>query len=344
MENKRLVWPDFLRIISIFCVIIIHVTSVGLRDYEFCSSVWTWSAMLNSMCRWAVPVFFMISGMFFLDPKRQFDIKKFFKKNVLRIVLCIVVWGLLYSFLDQYLYGTISLKSILIAIYGILTDNTGYHLWFLYFQLILYISTPFLRIFTEHACKKQLDYAIVIWFILTAVFPMVNALSNELIGLPTVISYGPVAIAGYGGYYLLGYRLKKYPLEKKGYVISLIVGILSFVSMPIGNLLLSIRNGSFRETFTNPLGICCCLFSIALFSLVSRWNLKSKWISWVGQRVFGVYLVHAFFVSLTFHIFRLRLDLCFPPLSIFIYSVSTFCVSLFVSWLFSLIPALRKVV
>ena len=132
MNRQRVCCFDLLRVISIFFVIVIHVTSVGLRACDTMTGAWMANALINSISRWSVPVFFMVSGALFLDPNKQLSIKKLYTKNILRIAICIVVWGFFYSILDQYLYGTLSAKSVLITVYGILTGNTGYHMWFLY--------------------------------------------------------------------------------------------------------------------------------------------------------------------------------------------------------------------
>jgi CBS-domain-containing membrane protein len=46
--------------------------------------------------------------------------------------------------LDQYLYSTLTLKSVFITLYGIVTGQSGYHLWFLYTLLMLYVAVPVL--------------------------------------------------------------------------------------------------------------------------------------------------------------------------------------------------------
>ena len=344
MDNKRLVWADLLRVVSVFFVIIIHVSSVGLREYGTGSADWVFSGVLNCVSRWAVPVFFMISGMFFLDPEKRFDFGSFLKKNVLRILICIVFWGLFYSFLDQYLYGTLSWRSIPIALFGILTSGTGYHLWFLYTLLILYLSTPVLRIFTEHASRRQIDLALVIWFLLAVAIPTINAFSKRLFDLSPVFPYEPIAVAGYGGYYLLGFRLKKYPLKNKMFWLSQAAGAIMLVSMTAADMILSLKEKDFFQAASAPFGIGTCLISISVFSLFSHLDLKEKWITWAGKRVFGVYIVHVFWISLLFHIIKVDISSFAALPSIIFYSVAVFALSLLTSWLLGSIPLIRKTV
>ena len=232
MAKKRLVYPDLLRVIASFAVILIHVTSKGISGYEINTSVWTSSVIINSLCRWSVPMFFMVSGMFYLDPQKEVDIKKLFTKSIWRIVLCIVVWGFVYGMLDQYLYSTLTVKSVLITLYGIVTGHTGYHLWFLYTLLMLYVAVPALRVFTKHATRQQLDYALAVWFVFSIAMGQVNAAAKELLGAENWLPYESLVLTGYAGYFLLGYRLKAYTLSEKPCRLLYLLAVISAVAMP----------------------------------------------------------------------------------------------------------------
>ena len=78
--NQRKNYFDLLRVISSFAVVVIHVTSAAMNTTEVSSQTYMANALLNSIMRWAVPVFFMISGALFLDPKREVTTKKLFTK------------------------------------------------------------------------------------------------------------------------------------------------------------------------------------------------------------------------------------------------------------------------
>ena len=215
MNDKRVGYFDILRIVSIFFVIVIHVTSVGLRLCETATPTWNVNWLLNSVSRWAVPVFFMVSGALFLEPSREITLKKLYKKSIFHIVVCIIVWGFFYSLLDQYIYGTLSAKSVPVAVYGIVTGNTGYHLWFLYTLVMLYIAVPLFRLITCHGSKRQLEYALVVWGVFSLLIGQINAFAAET-GLGSdLLPYSPFVIAGYGGYFLLGYYLMLNPLKGK---------------------------------------------------------------------------------------------------------------------------------
>lgn len=351
MAKKRLVYPDLLRIIASFAVILIHITSIGISDYAMDTNVWISSVIMNSLCRWSVPVFFMVSGMLFLDPQREVDTKKLYTKSIWRIVRCIVVWGFLYGLLDQYLYSNLTLKSVFITLYGIVTGHTGYHLWFLYTLLMLYVAVPALRVFTKYATKQQLDYALAVWFVFGIVVGQINAVAELVLAEDNWLPYEPLVLTGYAGYFLLGYRLKAYACQKKSYCVLYLLAAISAMAMSLGNILLShLLHRDLTGLLEMPLGIGSCFLAVAIFVFTSRlhtekWSEKAKtMLTFLGERMFGVYLVHVLFVYVLFRECKWSLEGVFPMLNILAVGFLVGTVSLIVSWCFAKVPGLKKIV
>lgn len=347
MNKERVCGFDLLRVIAIFFVIVGHVTSVGLRFCEPATGAWMTNAILNGISHWAVPAFFMISGALFLDPKKELPTKQLYKKNILRMVFCVVVWGMLYSLLDQYLYGTVSAKSILIAAYGLISGNTGYHLWFLYTLIMLYIAVPIFRVITRHATKRQLEYALVVWCVFSLIVGQANDFASEF-GFDGALSlYVPFVITGYGGYFIIGHYLNVYPLKNVAKRVCYVLAILAVCAVCGGKWLFSLNESTRNLPIEEPLGIFSCLIAVAAFTAaqsVSASGVGTRVLSFLGKRTFGIYLVHVFFISLIYHIWNVKPDYCQPVLAVLMSSVGVFSASLLVSWIFSKIPLLRKLV
>lgn len=345
--GKRLAYPDFLRVIASFFVVVIHVSCVGLMYYDVGSSVWLWSTAINSVCHWAVPAFFMISGMFLLDPQKKFDTKAFFKKNVVRIAAAALIFGFLYACLDRVLFGDFSLKSAAIVVYYTVFGKAGYHLWYLFALLVLYVFTPALRVFTTNASKKELDCALILWFVFFIVFGQIDLLAEEIAGIEELMPFPQAKLMGYAGYYLLGYRLKVYPFEKKTLAWICVGAAAALVVLPAA----TIYFGQVKETpevdaFIDQLGVGSCLIAAALFSLASRMRIgerAGKVLRFVGSHTFGIYLWHVLFVTLFFHILSFRLDVL-PPLALIGYSAAVYLCAFAVTALMKLIPGLKKLI
>ena len=74
MENsQRKIYPDVLRIVSTLAVIAIHTIGILWKDLSPRSFEWQVLNFYGSISRWCVPVFVMISGIFFLDPEKNID-------------------------------------------------------------------------------------------------------------------------------------------------------------------------------------------------------------------------------------------------------------------------------
>lgn len=72
---KRILYLDILRIMAIIAVVMLHVSAqrfyVSFPSYE-----WEIRMFFNSMVRWGVPIFVMISGALFLDPQKKISLAK----------------------------------------------------------------------------------------------------------------------------------------------------------------------------------------------------------------------------------------------------------------------------
>ena len=76
INQKRLVWADVLRSLSALAVVLIHVSSYYVEKVlPHGSFGWFCADLYLAFCRFAVPVFVMISGFFFLNPARGVYVK-----------------------------------------------------------------------------------------------------------------------------------------------------------------------------------------------------------------------------------------------------------------------------
>ena len=80
LQFNRVLWLDICRIAATFAVIFLHISGTALYtdiiDYD-----WLVSSVADSLVRWAVPVFVMISGALFLNPQKEVSIKNIIKKK-----------------------------------------------------------------------------------------------------------------------------------------------------------------------------------------------------------------------------------------------------------------------
>ena len=93
LQNNRILYPDILRILAVFAVMMIHVSASGFYTNPVQSFTWQVVNFYEWMVRWAVPVFVMVSGMFFLNPQKEITLSKLYRKSIFRIVMALITWG-----------------------------------------------------------------------------------------------------------------------------------------------------------------------------------------------------------------------------------------------------------
>ena len=92
--KQREVFPDILRTAATCAVVLLH-TVTGVMDHtdmlEYPVQSRIFQALLDLSC-WCVPVFVMISGYFFLDPKRELTFRLMLTKYCRRIALALLLF------------------------------------------------------------------------------------------------------------------------------------------------------------------------------------------------------------------------------------------------------------
>lgn len=100
MNKKRITWIELLRIAACIGVIGIHAGSQHFRDTALDSGVWRVSNFYHGIFRFAVAVFVMISGTLYLDSKRNWSLKKLWRKNILQIAAAYAFWQFFMQYTD----------------------------------------------------------------------------------------------------------------------------------------------------------------------------------------------------------------------------------------------------
>jgi surface polysaccharide O-acyltransferase-like enzyme len=294
LKNARILYPDVLRIVAMFAVVLLHAAAETGFSKTIGSKVWHTANIFNSLSRWCVPTFLMISGMFMLDPERQLSIGRFYKKNVLKIVLIYLFWGCFY----QILNGNRNVSII----QEVLNGNVQYHLYFLLYLLGLYVLVPILRVFVKAASRQDFHYFLLAWFAIFSVAPLLAQylpvpFSTWLQNFPPKVNIN--FFMNYTGFFLFGYYIKKYPPGRRASIYLYIAGALGGLWTIVGTWILSVQNGYWVESFYVYSQPNVIALSLAVFVLIKRWVEQKNWtlrqIQWISKLsacTFGVYLCH----------------------------------------------------
>ena len=92
---SRVVKYDILRVAACFSIVLLHVSASYWSVVDVQSREFLVMTVYNSLTRFAVPVFFMLSGLFLVTPERE---NVAVGKRVLKLVALFYVWSAFYAF------------------------------------------------------------------------------------------------------------------------------------------------------------------------------------------------------------------------------------------------------
>ena len=154
---------DCLKVLATFAVMLLHIAEQNWHSANVLSFEWNVLNFYDSVVRWAVPVFVMISGALFLD--RDYPVSRIYRKNILRIVTAFIFWSLAYALISAVLSNKpMELQAIIVE-----TLKGHYHMWFLFMIVGLYMTVPFLKTIVQSAALTK--YFLVLSLIFAFVIP-----------------------------------------------------------------------------------------------------------------------------------------------------------------------------
>lgn len=128
---------DYLRTLAILAVVFIHTTTKTLEVGRYDVHHLWWALFLNQTLRFAVPLFFLISGFLLeLNYKEKFSFFTFFRKRFAKVLIPYLFWSIFYSFFIFHL--PLDVKFL----YSLLVGDASYQLYFIPTLMIFYLIFP----------------------------------------------------------------------------------------------------------------------------------------------------------------------------------------------------------
>lgn len=295
--DKRNYAIDVIRAVSIYGVILIHSTSRSLEMAGLDILRLPQTLFLNQSARFAVPLFFFISGFllgfhYFKDVK----IVSFYKKRLSKLIIPFVAWSFIYYFV---LEGN-EIKDILTFSFwkSLIGGSTAIHLYFIPSIFIFYLIFPLILHFKE---KILSNFGLVI-LTLAEFILLIWDYSNSQLSLFTPLRIAILNIL----VFILGIKtsykqdtIKKFLQQRFIFLIFLGISSLVLALFESGKFFLGTNNSQY---LTSQWRISIAIYSLCvgglIYLLAERLNRFHKIISSISRVSLLIFFSHVLFISL----------------------------------------------
>lgn len=336
---------DFLRIFAALAVVMIHVSGSFVEEYQSSTPEFIFGNVFDSISRFAVPFFIMITGALMLDEAKEISIGKAAKKYVLPMLLLFVSWSAFYTVVNEIVLPLAAHESIdFVRVFAKLISG-NYHMWYLYMLIGLYLITPILKTFVKKENAHLVLWLIALSLVFQFTLPIIETVASryDILGYVKefIEKFEFAFLGGYITYYLAGWYIVHVGMSKKQKTILFYIGT---ICIALIILLTQLFPTQYKNTYTN-LNMLVFFYSVALFVFaldrLKKMKENPRNVIFFSSLTFGVYMIHPFFISL--------FDLVLPYQSgVLVYILLKWiCVtllSLFTTLLITKIPFLKKIV
>ena len=322
---------EWLRLFAAAAVVLMHTAAKRWLSISHTVPEWEVLTLWDSLVRWPVPIFIMITGALFLP--RKTELKTALGRYIPRMAVCFLVWSGVYA-----LYrGELTLNGLV---------SGYYHLWYLPFLCGVYLTLPFLQRIAED--DRLADQLLLVSLTVGTLFPWLVKLGELLLPESRGLLGTLAGLVNYTFFFdhisllLLGHRLHRTELSRKQRRVVYLLGLLGVSVTGIATIwatsLTDFQNSLFFD-FAAPNNLCA---AAALF-VFARQHLRSlpKWVAVPAKHSFGIYLVHALVIDLLadrgYHVLTWN-----PVWSVPVLSAAVFAISLTLAALLRRIPLIGK--
>ncbi|SEM32072.1 Surface polysaccharide O-acyltransferase, integral membrane enzyme [Syntrophus gentianae] len=330
---------DLLRVAGSFAVVVLHVSArVVITSPDVHSSAWWIGNLFDSLSRWSVPLFVMVSGALLLSRNVEEDIFSFYRRRATKLLPPLVFWTAFYLLIQHIGGHTLTPTAV---VKSIIMGSPFSHLWYLYMISGLYLITPFLRHIVTASSTRELLIFITGTFTIAAIESSYSSFWGCL-STTFLSSFLPYVAYFVTGYYL--YNLSDRTSRINDLLIAVFAGFL--LASGTGGLfiLMGPKSWDVMYSYLNPIVIVMslCVFRFGLNSQFLS-STTTKLLGPIAPITLGIYVIHPFFL-IALGRFGLTPFLHHPIIGIPLISLTVFILSATSSRLLAAIPFLRAMV
>ena len=343
MENKKdLSYLSFVQLLSALAVVTLHTNACF---WEFSrEAYWRSANVIECLCYFAVPVFFMISGITLIDYPSRYSTRVFFKKRAVKTLIPFLAWSLI-ALGAKLAEGSIRLSdlNLLSVLNGVFSSEYMEIYWFFPALFGVYLCMPLFAAVPREKRSSLFPYLLLAGFV-------VNALIPFLISVFHLALKWPLSLQVSGGYLLFaigGIWLHENPPDLRRRILFYLAGLCGFLLHTVGTYCSSMAAGQIVSGFKGYTNAPAVLYAFAVFLFLRGLGSRVMTTKAAGavkvlaSYTFPVYLMHIFVLG----VFKRLLPLDEYSL---LYRLGTpclvFAVVVMASWVMRKIPLVRRLV
>ena len=340
-RTQDIEWLDTLRAIAIISVITIHVsTPIVKMTYGVFMDLWWIGNFIDSMVRFAVPAFLMLSGATLLS--KTYKIAEFYKKRFMRVLLPFLFWIPIYYIFRWTTLPYEKPKTIETifkwAIELFMKEGISKHFWYVYMILVLYLFTPFIGKGLQKLNNKNILYILLLWFFLCIAYSIGFINTSNWPSLINKLLYYFLN----SGYMVLGFYLNKFNIPtKRQRLASFVLYLISILLTAFTTYYISQKAQKLNLMLYGYLAANTIIQSFAVFVILKGTAIKQKNIKWIRNIIsnysYGIYLVHIMVIGI-FYNHGIFWTMFHPLVSVPIIILLTLVVSTAIIYLLRKIP------
>ncbi|MEZ9708314.1 acyltransferase [Vibrio breoganii] len=290
--RQRVLFFDLARCVAAIAVIAIHVLAPYRHQYGVIPfDEWFTAISINSISRWAVPVFILISGALMLSDRRPFDFQYYVKRRLGKVLVPFIIWSIFYAYLSGWSASGFDAHNAQKVLFEGLDHATYYHLGFFYYFIPLYFVIPFLQIFVRRYDDKALYALTGLWLFTTALFLFrIDGVWSSQMWL-------------YSGLLPLGYILyQKIPLTKTNVNIFVLLGVAAFAATIYEVVHLSMEADKYAFGRWLSYKTLNTVLAASMVFMVCRYFGEglsagaNKVVGFISTHSLGIYILHPIFL------------------------------------------------
>lgn len=334
---------EYITLISVIsCIAVVFLHTNGCFWTFSTAPYWKSAVVLESLFYFAVPCFYMLTGVNLLNYRETYSTKTFFKKRALKTLIPFLFWSLVGAAVSL-IQQNAAIHSGWDLLRGITKSSFVPIYWFFPVLFGLYLSVPLFAATEKKSRKEVFTYLAVAGFIINALIPFLKKTVLPELSWPFVLGVVSESLI----FLVIGYLICNYEMSCRLRIVLYVCTVLAFAAHCLGTYFASMEAGKIIRTFKGYDSVIGIVYSVGIFTLLRYTGDKlmkkkaiHKIVHLIAPYTLSIYLLQYFIytgftgllhLNTQSLLYRLGAPFIIIPLSIFI------------TWIVRKIPVVRRV-